>query len=193
MLEGQVSADRPVEGAERGAIRRAALAATGAAGRLDVLRRFLLEQVGAVLGRAPDSVDTSAPLQELGFDSLMAMELRTRLETGLDLRLSATVVYTFPTVEALADGLAQRIAAEHPAAQDTTTAQDRTAGQDAEPDMSSKRGVPGKHSLLNKPDAPDKLDAPDEPDVPDELAALDEQELAALLAEELDLKGGRHD
>ncbi|MFC5829635.1 beta-ketoacyl synthase N-terminal-like domain-containing protein [Nonomuraea insulae] len=148
MLAGQVSADRPATGAERGAVRTAALAATGAAGRLDVLRRFLLEQVGGVLGRGPESVDTSVPLQELGFDSLMAMELRTRLETGLDLRLSATVVYTFPTVEALADGLAQRLGDPQPA-------QTR-----------------------------------EEPDVPADLSGLDDEELAALLTEELDLKGG---
>lgn len=151
MLAGQVSADRPATGAERGAVRKAALAATGAAGRLDVLRRFLLEQVGGVLGRGPESVDTSVPLQELGFDSLMAMELRTRLETGLDLRLSATVVYTFPTVEALADGLAQRL---------------------GDPQPTQTR---------------------EEPDVPADLSALDDEELAALLTEELDLKGGRHD
>ncbi|GAA2209095.1 type I polyketide synthase [Nonomuraea monospora] len=154
MLEGQVSADRPVAGAERGAIKAAALAATGAAARLDVLRRFLLEQVGSVLGRAPESLDTAAPLQELGFDSLMAMELRTRLENGLDLRLSATVVYTYPTVEALADGLAQRIGDERPPVPDTSQTTD---------------GSPG---------------------TPDELAELGEDELAALLAEELDLKGG---
>ncbi|TYB50687.1 SDR family NAD(P)-dependent oxidoreductase [Nonomuraea sp. PA05] len=154
MLEGQVSADRPVAGAERGAIKAAALAATGAAARLDVLRRFLLEQVGSVLGRAPESLDTTSPLQELGFDSLMAMELRTRLETGLDLRLSATVVYTYPTVEALADGLAQRIGDERLPVQETNQTTDGS------------------------------------PDTPGELAELGEDELAALLAEELDLKGG---
>ncbi|MFD0477250.1 acyl carrier protein [Nonomuraea thailandensis] len=181
MLDGQVSADRPAAGAERGAVRKAALAATAAAGLLDVLRRFLLEQVGAVLGRTPESLDTSAPLQELGFDSLMAMELRTRLETGLDLRLSATVVYTFPTVEALADGLAQRLAAERPAAPDTTTA------QDAEPRVPDEPSGPG---LSGEPGGPDMSG---EPGGPGGLAALDEQELAALLAEELDLKGGRHD
>ncbi|MER7431464.1 SDR family NAD(P)-dependent oxidoreductase, partial [Nonomuraea rubra] len=177
MLEGQVSADRPAAGAERGAVKKAALAATGAAARLDVLRRFLLEQVGAVLGQTPESLDTSAPLQELGFDSLMAMELRTRLETGLDLRLSATVVYTFPTVEALADGLTQRITAERPAAPDPAAVHNMAAVLDT----AAAQDLAGDE------------DAGDEPGVPGELAALDEHELAALLAEELDLKGGRHD
>ncbi|WP_285778906.1 type I polyketide synthase [Microtetraspora sp. NBRC 13810] len=96
-------------GGVRGAVRDAVRAAQSPPERLDVLRAFLLEQAAAVLGRPAAELDTSVPLQELGFDSLMAMELRTRLETGLDLRLSATVVYTFPTVEALAEGLLDRL------------------------------------------------------------------------------------
>ncbi|MDF5752447.1 type I polyketide synthase [Spongiactinospora sp. TRM90649] len=100
--------------AERGAVRHAVLTAATGAERLDALRAFLLGETAAVLGRPAAEVDTSVPLQELGFDSLMAMELRTRLESGLDIRLSATVVYTFPTVEALAEGLLDRIGGARP-------------------------------------------------------------------------------
>ena len=76
--------------------------------RRDLLRDFVLEQVMAVL-RLQEPPSRSHRLMDLGFDSLMAVQLRNRLTNGLGLerRLPASTMFDYPTVEALADWLLQ--------------------------------------------------------------------------------------
>jgi epothilone polyketide synthase D len=77
---------------------------------------WLREQVAAVLRMEVSRIPEDKPLRSLGLDSLMALELRNRLERNLRVKLSATMVWNYPTLLALAAHLETRLVAEPPAA-----------------------------------------------------------------------------
>src|SRR5690606_11478123 len=65
-------------------------------------------EVAGVLRLAPHRVDADRGLFAMGLDSLMAIDVKTRLESLCARTLPSTVVFNFPTVDALAgylDGL----------------------------------------------------------------------------------------
>ncbi|WP_439957695.1 acyl carrier protein [Nocardia jejuensis] len=84
-------------------------------------RRTLLDQVrghaAAILGYAgAHLIDADRPFQEMGFDSLTAVEFRNRLSTAIDAGLPATLVFDYPTSRTLADHLAELVQPESAAA-----------------------------------------------------------------------------
>ncbi|MFG3014274.1 SDR family NAD(P)-dependent oxidoreductase [Streptomyces cinerochromogenes] len=77
----------------------------------DALRSAVRTEAAAVLGfSSPDDVDEDRSLPELGMDSLIAVELRNRLERATGLRLAATVVFDHPTLPALVRHLRTELA-----------------------------------------------------------------------------------
>ncbi|WP_406306974.1 type I polyketide synthase [Streptomyces sp. NBC_00885] len=74
------------------------------------LEAYLAGHVRAVLRLGEGTtLDPQTPLKALGFDSLLSLELRTRLEAGLEIKIAANFVYQHPTLEALATGLADHM------------------------------------------------------------------------------------
>jgi len=56
-----------------------------------------------VLGNSsPESIDPDRAFQELGFDSLTAVEMRNRLKSASGLALSPTLIFDYPNSVALA-------------------------------------------------------------------------------------------
>jgi len=70
-----------------------------------VLQRYIVDRLAQVLRLDASRVEPRVPFTDMGVDSLMSLELRNRLEADLGLRLPATLVFTYPSVDALSNYL----------------------------------------------------------------------------------------
>jgi hypothetical protein len=85
--------------------------------RQSLLLAYVQEQARKVLGLdSGQMVGERVPLNELGLDSLMAVELRNLLGAGLKLKrtLPATLVFDYPTIEAITGYLAREMSLLEP-------------------------------------------------------------------------------
>jgi len=70
--------------------------------RAALLEKLICEQLGQTLRQDTSCIHRQAPFRALGLDSLMAMELRNRLESYLEVQLSAALLFTYSDVASLA-------------------------------------------------------------------------------------------
>lgn len=68
---------------------------------------WLIERVSALVGVAPNQLDTAQPFATFGLDSIAAVGLAGELEDWLEIELPATILWDYPTIAALAEYLAR--------------------------------------------------------------------------------------
>jgi malonyl CoA-acyl carrier protein transacylase len=81
---------------------------------VEARRELLMTHIRAEIARvlelsAPEQIQPRQRLFDLGIDSLMAVELRNRLKAGLGCPIRATLIFDYPTLEALVDYLIQEV------------------------------------------------------------------------------------
>ncbi|WP_155765605.1 SDR family NAD(P)-dependent oxidoreductase, partial [Mycobacterium colombiense] len=92
------------------------------------LVELVCSNAATVLGHSSADVNADDAFQDLGFDSLTAVELRNRLKIATGLTLSPTLIFDQPTPGALAEHLGTQLAGSAPGATATAaTPPDRTA------------------------------------------------------------------
>jgi phthiocerol/phenolphthiocerol synthesis type-I polyketide synthase C len=90
---------------------RAELDAAAPAERNGLLAAAIATEIQGVR-RSTDPLDHNAPMESLGLDSLMALELRNRLEATLGITLPVALVWAYPTIATLAGALCERMGYE---------------------------------------------------------------------------------
>ncbi|MEU3375510.1 acyl carrier protein, partial [Streptomyces sp. NPDC006660] len=100
--------------------------------RLHLLEDLICVEVAAVLGHADaSSLTATRSFQDSGFDSLTAVELRNRLRKVTGQRLSATLIFDYPTPQTLAKYLLEEML---PEIEEIRARQQESAGGEADED-----------------------------------------------------------
>ncbi len=88
----------------------------------EILGDHISEQVCRTLGAdLAYPIDKKTPLQELQLSSLQAIELKTSLEESLKVALPTTIVFDYPTIDAIASYLQREVLASSTATPSTAT------------------------------------------------------------------------
>ncbi|MFD6435383.1 type I polyketide synthase [Streptomyces venezuelae] len=152
--ENRREAEQGGSAAETSAFREE-LAKTPASQRHGFLVQHVRTYAAATLGRTVEDIPAAKPFQELGFDSLTAVQLRNQLNNTTGLALPATVIFDHPTSESLASHLRAQLGGDGEstgeggvlAALDKWDATYGTAGMDE----AARRRIAGRlHVLVSK-------------------------------------------
>ncbi len=90
------------------------LAAMPESDRVSQIEMIVVEEVRRILHADSASFALDAPLKDLGFDSLMAVDLRNALARRLAVSLPTTLVFDYPSARAIATFVAPRLTRSEP-------------------------------------------------------------------------------
>ncbi|MBL1102378.1 type I polyketide synthase [Streptomyces coffeae] len=109
---------------ERGAALIEKLTALPEEDREPAVLDLVCSHVAAVLGHdSPEEVDRKRAFKDVGFDSMIAVQLRNRLNAATGLRLPVTLVFDYPNPTSLASFLRSEVAASVPSPTDAALAE----------------------------------------------------------------------
>src|SRR5437660_7284699 len=127
---------------------RARLEAAQSQERRAILQTTLREFVKRILRLPSTQMDYRITLKAMGFDSLMAVELRNLLENATGLILPTTLVWQYPTIAALSEHLAEKM--QLPLTRSPANTQAETSETDWDEDEILQRSPEEIAELLNK-------------------------------------------
>ncbi len=82
--------------------------------RAPLLTSYLAILVGAIAKRDAAGVDREVPLTEMGFDSLMALEFRERIENDMGITIPVVALFRGDSIVDFADFLLRELGKQHP-------------------------------------------------------------------------------
>ncbi|MFE0589779.1 type I polyketide synthase [Micromonospora echinospora] len=158
---------------------------------VDLIRTAAAEVIGH---DSPHALEPDRPFRDLGFDSLTAVELRGRLAKATGLSPASSVVFDYPTPQALAEHLRAELVSEAsvealPTVEELDRLEEALAGRETD-DIGRVRITMRLHRLLERLGAAERGggERTDEAaDVADRLRTASNQELFDLLDRDLGL------
>jgi aryl carrier-like protein len=123
-LFAKLLADRP---AERLAAARAEILSVPPVERVAYVQNYVVRELARVMQLEPDEIDVDKPLNQLGMDSLMGLELKSRWEGDFKTKLPISELVESPTIAELSVKLVKLV--ENP---EIAAAAQEAGGEDAE-------------------------------------------------------------
>ena len=115
-----------------------------------VLLDLVRSHIATVLGNTtPEAIDPDKAFQELGFDSLTAVEMRNRLKVATGLALSPTLIFDYPTPSRLASYFRTELAGVPQEVKSMPAV--RVTGDDLDRDRRNGVPLPGRGELAGRP------------------------------------------
>jgi acyl carrier protein len=93
-----------------GALTSTGLRALDSGPRTEALQEYLRAEAARVLGFTPERLDCAEPLASFGFDSLMAVQLKNRIEADLGIVVPMIQFLQGPSVDQLVLALQEMVA-----------------------------------------------------------------------------------